>query len=186
MELREQILEGTIAVFKDKGIKLTMDDIAKEISISKKTIYVVFENKEDLFLAMVDYMFDSIKSSEKQILSNPNLSTVEKLKKVLGAMPEKYADLDLRQLYLLKDKFPHIYNQLEIRLENDWESTIALINHGIAEGVIRPVSIPILKIMLESAIEQFFQRDVLVQNDISYSKALSEVVNILVDGIVTH
>lgn len=32
-------------------------------------------------------------------------------------------------------------------------------------------------------VEQFFQRDILITNQISYNEALEEVVNILVDGI---
>ena len=54
------------------------------------------------------------------------------------------------------------------------------------EGSIRKIKIPILKTMLEATIEQFFQRDVLIENKISYNEALDEVVNILVDGIVIH
>ena len=63
MELRETILEGTIQAFNKKGLKFTMDDIAALLGISKKTIYTVFRDKESLFLAMVDYLFDSIKES---------------------------------------------------------------------------------------------------------------------------
>jgi hypothetical protein len=43
-------------------------------------------------------------------------------------------------------------------LETGWESTIELIEKGIAEGVIRPIKIPILKMMLESSLEQFFSK----------------------------
>ena len=49
--------------------------------------------------------------------------------------------------------------------------------------MIRPISIPILKMMLEASLEQFFQRDVLVTNRITYMDALEEVVEILVEGI---
>ena len=52
------------------------------------------------------------------------------------------------------------------------------------EGVIRPVQIPIVKMMLEAALEQFFQRDILIQSGLSYLEALDEVVSILVNGIV--
>ena len=38
--------------------------------------------------------------------------------------------------------------------------------------------------MLEASLEQFFQRDVLVRNGISYQEGLQHVVDILVDGIV--
>ena len=184
MELREMFLEGTIKAFNEKGLKFTMDDVAKILGISKKTIYTVFRDKESMFFTMVDYMFDSIKESERQILADEGLTTLEKIRKILAVIPEGYRDIDFRHLYLLKDKYPAIYAQVENRLENGWETTIALIEQGIEEGVIRPVKIPIVKMMLEAALEQFFQRDILLRNEISYMDALDEVVAILVDGIV--
>lgn len=184
MELREMILEGTIKAFNRKGLKFTMDDIARELAISKKTIYMVFADKESLFLAMVDYMFDHIKESEEAVVQDTSLSTKEKIKKILGVMPEGYKEVDFRQLYLLRERYPVIYKRVEERLETGWETSIALIEQGIAEGVIRPVRIPLLKMMLEAALEQFFQRDILLRNQISYQEALTEVVDILVEGIV--
>lgn len=184
MELREMILEGTIKAFNRKGLKFTMDDIARELAISKKTIYMVFADKESLFLAMVDYMFDHIKESEEAVVQDTSLSTKEKIKKILGVMPEGYKEVDFRQLYLLRERYPAIYKRVEERLETGWETSIALIEQGIAEGVIRPVRIPLLKMMLEAALEQFVQRDILLRNQISYQEALTEVVDILVEGIV--
>lgn len=183
MELRETILEGTIKAFNQKGLKFTMDDIAGELGMSKKTIYTVFRDKESLFLAMVDYLFDSIKESEQQVLKDENLSTLEKIRKILGVLPEGYQEIDFRQLYFLREKYPEIYVKVEERLESGWETTISLLEQGMKEGVIRQVQIPIVKMMLEAALEQFFQRDILIQNGISYKDALEEVVNILVDGI---
>ncbi len=186
MELRETILEGTIQAYCEKGLKFTMDDVAKVLGMSKKTIYTVFRDKESLFLTMVDYMFDSIKESEQRVLADDSLSTIEKLRQMLGVLPDGYKDLDFRQLYLLKDKYPTIYKQVERRLETGWETTIGLIEQGMEEGVIRRVQIPIVKIMLEASLEQFFQRDILIQNQIAYKDALQEVVDILVDGIQTR
>ena len=61
-----------------------------------------------------------------------------------------------------------------------------MIQQGIDEGVIRPIRIPILKMMLEASLEQFFMRDVLIENKISYQEGLEDVVEILVDGILNH
>lgn len=183
MELRETILEGTLEVFNQKGIKFTMDDIAKALNISKKTIYTVFDDKESMFMAMVDYLFDSIKESEEQVLRDEGLGTLEKIRKILGVMPEGYKNVDFRQLYQLRDKYPAIYAKVEERLETGWESTIALLEKGMEEGVIRRVSIPIVKMMLEASLEQFFQRDILIRNNMGYLEALDEVVNVIVDGI---
>jgi AcrR family transcriptional regulator len=180
---RKAILDGTISAFNQKGIKFTMDDIAKQIGMSKKTIYKVFADKEQLFLAMVDYLFDGIKESEQAVLEDENLDTLGKLHKILGVMPEGYKDVDFRQLYLLRDKYPTIYKQVEQRLETGWENTIALMEQGMEEGVLRKVRIPIVKMMMEAALEQFFQRDILIQNGITYQEALTQVVDILIMGI---
>ena len=177
MELRETILQGTIKA---------MDDIAYILSISKKTIYTVFTDKEQLFLCMVDYLFDNIKISEQQVIEDKNLSTLEKIRAILGVMPESYKEIDFRQLYLLKDKYPKIYAQVENRLETGWETTIALIDQGMKEGVIRKVQIPIVKMMMEASLEQFFKRDILLKQEISYADALNEVVEILVEGIAVR
>ena len=183
MELRETILEGTIQAFNKKGLKFTMDDIAALLGISKKTIYTVFQDKNTLVSEMVDYCFDSIKESEQKVLSDTSLDTVGKIRAILGVLPESYKDIDFRQLYLLKDKYPKIYKKVEQRLETGWETTIALIEQGIREGTVRPIQIPILKTMLEATLEQFFQRDILAQNHLTYVDALNEVVNILMYGI---
>lgn len=184
MEIREVILEGTIKAFNQKGLKFTMDDLAGVLGMSKKTIYTVFRDKEELFLTMVDYLFDKIKESERQVLESETLSTKEKIQKVLGVLPESYKDVDFRQLYLLKDKYPKIYKQVEKRLETGWEASIQLIKQGVEEGVIRPVSIPLVKMMLEASVEQFFQRDVLIENQLTYKEALDEVVSIIMNGIL--
>lgn len=186
MGLKETILEGTLEVFNQKGMKFTMDDIASSLNMSKKTIYTVFKNKEDLFLTMVDYLFDGIKESEREVLSATNLGTLQKIKTVLGVMPESYRQIDFSRLYLLRDNYPTIYAKVEQRLETGWESIIALLEQGMEEGVIRRVSIPIVKMMLEASLEQFFQRDILVQNGLGYADAVEEVVRVIVDGIAVR
>lgn len=183
-ETKNIIMEGCIRVFNDKGLKFTMDDVAARCHISKKTLYLVFNDKEELFFAMVNYVFDGIKESERKVMTDDSLSTLEKIRKILGVLPESYTEIDFSQLFSLKEKYPKIYKKVEERLETGWETTISLIEKGQKEGVIKPIHIPIVKMMLEASLEQFFQRDVLVKNRISYKTALNEVVNILVDGII--
>ena len=40
---KERILIATIKLFNEKGLKFTMDDIAAELKISKKTIYQILK-----------------------------------------------------------------------------------------------------------------------------------------------
>lgn len=182
-ENKVKILEATTMVFNKKGMKFTMDDIAKELSMSKKTIYTIFKDKEQILYEMVDYAFDKIKESEQEVLKDNSLSTVDKLRKLLGVMPDGYKEVDFRQLFLLRDKYPDIYRKIEERLESGWEGTFQLMQQGIDEGSIRPFNIIVFKATFEAAIEQFFGRDILIPNNIKYQDALNELVTIMVDGI---
>ena len=183
-EQKERILKGTIQAFNEKGLKFTMDDLARILGMSKKTIYVEFTDKNSLFLAMVDYLFDGIKESEEEIINNTDIDIVDKITTMLGVLPESYKDIDLRQLYMLKDKYPVIYKRVEERFENGWQQTIELLKEAMEEGKVRKVNVDIFKMMMEAALEQFFQRDILIQSRLSYLEALDEVVSILVNGIV--
>jgi len=186
MNTREMILHGTMEAFNEKGLKFTMDDVAKRLAISKKTLYKVFDNKEELFLAMVDYLFDSIKESKEEVMKRNDLDTLEKLRRILSVMPESYTGIDFRMLYQLKDKYPTIYKRVEDRLENGWEDTLQLMEQGMQEGVVRQVPLCLVKLMMETALEQFFQRDILIENHLTYQEALKQVVDILVDGIAVR
>ena len=183
MDIRREILNATIQVFNKKGIKFTMDDVAKEVGISKKTIYTVFADKQELVYDMVDYCFDSIKESEERVMKNAGLTTVEKLQAILGVLPDGYKDIDFAQLYILRDRYPRIYSRVEERLESGWDTTIELLRRGMEEGVVRQIDTAIVKVMFEATLEQFFRRDVLVKNKISYSDALAQVVDIICNGI---
>ena len=48
-ELKQKILYTAMSLFKEKGIKaVRMDDIATKMVISKRTLYEIYSNKEDL------------------------------------------------------------------------------------------------------------------------------------------
>ena len=135
---------------------------------------------------MVDYLFDNIAGKKKEVLEDKSLDTIQKIKRILGVMPESYSEIDFRQLYSLREKYPEIYKKVEERLETGWDEIIVLIEQGIKEGVVRDIPVFLVKTMLEASLEQFFARDVLVQNKISYNEALENVVEIIVDGIAAR
>ena len=182
-EIKEEIMHACIVLFNEKGLKFTMDDVAGYCHISKKTMYVVYSDKEDLFLAVVDYLFDGIKESEREVVKDNKLTTLEKIRKILGVMPESYKELDFGKMYLLKDKYPSIYEKVEKRLETGWETTIELMEQGVKEGVLKPVDLSMVKLMFEATIEQFFRRDVISKSRLSYGEALNQVVDIIIEGI---
>ena len=182
-ELRVRILDEAAKLFDRKGIKFTMDDLARSLAVSKKTIYTVFEDKRSIMTETIDRFFDDALTEEEAILNDDSLGIPDQLKAIIGRVPERYTQNDLAQLYVLKEKYPSVYRHWQRCRENYWEGVCILLKRGIEKGEIRDVKLPVLKTMFQSTIEQFFQDDVLIKNSISYRDALSEVASILVDGI---
>ena len=111
--MRERIMDAALIEFSDKGIKFTMDDVAKRIRISKKTIYNFFKNKEVLLLETIDFGFAEVQKQKKEIVNDKDMDIIDKIKNVLIAIPEKYKGFDWRLIYQISEKYPDAYEKIE-------------------------------------------------------------------------
>lgn len=182
--MKDRILEGALNVFRTKGLKFTMDDLATEMKMSKKTIYTVFSDKNELLCDMVDYAFDQIKEAEDKIYNDDSLLTVEKIKGILGVLPDSYNGFDFQTLYQFSDKYPNAYEKLTTRLESGWDKTWELFKKGIADGVIRDIDFDIFKLTYEASVERLLMSDVLEKKGMDYPTAFSNLVDIMISGII--
>ena len=105
-ELKVRILDEAARLFDEKGMKFTMDDLARSLAMSKKTIYTVFRTKRSIMTATLDRFFAEAYREQEEIISDGSLSTTDQLRKVIGSVPERYVSHDLSQLYILKDRHP--------------------------------------------------------------------------------
>ena len=181
--LRKSIMDSVINQFNQKGMKFTMDDISKELHISKKTIYKEFDDKDELFFATVDYGFNAIKEKEAEILKDDSLDIVEKLSRVIVCLPDNYRNIDFRMVYQLRDKYPNVYNRVAGRIESDWEETEKLLRQAMDLGKLKKVPIPVVKLTIEGAIEKFLSTEELSRTDLSYEDALNEMIDIIINGL---
>ena len=185
MELREKILVTAIEQFRQTGLKFTMQDVAEQARISKKTIYTVFASKEELLLGMLDYGYEKIQERKKEIIS-ADMDLRDRLRLAMIALPEEY-EIDrfifLRQLDGLKEQYPAVHRALHRHLEDNWEPVLELLAQGRKCGLIRPVAVPVLRLMITASIESFIDSDLLNQSDISYEQALNEMIDIIMKGI---
>jgi AcrR family transcriptional regulator len=77
MEIRDRIIEGAEGLFKTYGIRsVTMDSLANELGISKRTIYEVFSDKDDLLIAVLTGMARKQKEQVKKVLDESENSIV--------------------------------------------------------------------------------------------------------------
>ncbi|MCB0617139.1 MAG: TetR/AcrR family transcriptional regulator [Saprospiraceae bacterium] len=134
-----EILKRTESLFMRYGIKsITMDDIAKELGISKKTLYQFVENKADLIKKIVYQHIQEEKKEIESIRSHANNAVEEVLalaKYVVQALRQMAPTTvyDLQKYYhdswkLLESLHQqHVYSVIRENLET-----------GIRQGLYRP------------------------------------------------
>ena len=72
MVIKEQIMLTAFDLFSEHGIKnVSMDDIAHNASISKRTLYELFEDKETLLTECINLSYTKMRLSMKRLESEP-------------------------------------------------------------------------------------------------------------------
>lgn len=180
VNLKQEILEGTMQIFLKQGLDFTMNDIAKEMHIAKKTIYACFPSKENLLQELVNYGFANIQDTKKSILKSDE-TTLVKLRQAMIAMPASYMMMDYQSYDRIKEQYPSVAAQVDAQLEANWEPIFALINQGKKEGVIRlDLNLQIFREMTVACFERLLQE----RTGVAYQKALNQMMDIVMGGIV--
>ncbi|MFH6602848.1 TetR/AcrR family transcriptional regulator [Maribacter algicola] len=136
--MKEKILDKAIDMFLNLGFKsVTMDDLANEIGISKKTIYTHFENKTKLVEASTNQLFCSISQGIDHICSwhkNP----IEELYEIKKFVMVHLKDEKSSPQYQLQKYYPKIYGSMRTRqYEVMQECVVSNVKRGIDQGIYR-------------------------------------------------
>ncbi|MDR1047721.1 MAG: TetR/AcrR family transcriptional regulator [Treponema sp.] len=82
---RKEILEKALDVFMDEGFEdATFQKIADRCGITRTTLYIYFKNKKEIFNYSIKQLLCEVEESITVIRNDNNLTSAEKLKKVLS------------------------------------------------------------------------------------------------------
>lgn len=186
MKLEDKILKGSIEVFKEKGVKFTMDDLARHLGMSKRTLYEMVESKELLLLESIDDVFDTINVEKTKIYSNKDLNDIERLKALIAVLPECLDIFDYTRIYEVKRFYPKVYEKIKDRLDKGWDQTLELLNSCIEKGLIKQVNTLLIKHMIIGCINELLENDFLYKEHMDYKKAYKDVIDIIIKGIESN
>ncbi|MBR1427598.1 MAG: helix-turn-helix transcriptional regulator [Prevotella sp.] len=170
-DLQHRVVEKAMSLFKERGIKaVKMDDIAASLSISKRTLYELYENKEQLLLEGISLQISSNHSNLEhfaQTASNEMEIVIYVIKRKLEELgsvnPLFFSDLN---------KYDHALRFLQQSREQNRKQTMLFINKGIEHGyfmsdlnydIISKISDGVMNHVVETKLyEQYPLRDLFV------------------------
>lgn len=138
MDYRQKIIEGGAMMFRTYGIRaVTMDMLASQLGISKRTIYEVFSDKDELLKGVLLWMMEKQREVMTRIF-NESENVIEAIFKMLDLMMDHFQrmspafQMDMRRLHRDVYKNPEELADLPYFANNS-----EIINRGIKEGVFR-------------------------------------------------
>jgi TetR/AcrR family transcriptional regulator, cholesterol catabolism regulator len=133
------ILEKVNELYKKYGIKsVTMDDVARELGMSKKTLYQQVKDKNELVEQVIK--FDGLKKKEatKNITEDPNINAIEQLFGIYKFVQQLIREHSPTVEYDLKKYYPALYSEMhEKKREGMYENMLNNMKKGKKEKLYR-------------------------------------------------
>jgi AcrR family transcriptional regulator len=132
--MKEKIINKAKDMFLRLGFKsITMDDIAGEMCISKKTIYKYFANKELLIQESTEVLHKEVHEIITGIISK-NYNAIEENFQIRKMFADMFKSGDTSPIYQLKKHYPEVY---ETALENQIKICESCFKQNIEKGIVQ-------------------------------------------------
>jgi AcrR family transcriptional regulator len=158
----ERIIQGGEELFLKAGIKsVTMDDIAKHLGMSKKTIYHFFNDKNDLVIALVKKKLEEDECQINKIIEE-SANVMEEMINMMKCSEEIFSRINPIVIHDMQKYHPDAWSQFQQFKANVLVKTLEdLLTKGIKQGFIRPeIDVKILAKMRVNQVEMGFNTSI--------------------------
>ncbi len=136
--VKELALTETKKLFMKYGIRsVTMDDIAQHLSVSKKTLYQLFKDKEEIITLVLRQHFQELMKEIDQVSAECD-NAIEELYKISLFVRSKIKEINPGIIYDLQKYYRRVWNiYLGLNRGIFFDSILKSIKWGISDGYFR-------------------------------------------------
>jgi len=184
---RGRILEQASKHFFAHGFRgVSMDDLATELGMSKKTLYTRFDTKQQLLEAIIDEQFRKVNEDCERILAASGSDFSETLQDFLTCTQRNTAEIQPPFIKDVRQEAPEIFQRIERHRRGVIERHFGeLMRRGRAAGFIRkdiPAAL-IIEILL-AALEAIVNPVRLEEFDLTTKSGCSLIARVVLEGAI--
>lgn len=186
--LRERILTRAGALFLRAGfLRVTADDIAAALGISKATLYRHFRSKEEILEEFVLGMTAEVLTAVDALFRDPSRSVPERLASVFRILSERFSMLGPVLIRDLQRGAPRVWTLIEGRREKILARLSSMFEQGIREGVFREdVDIALMTGMYTTLIREYLNPEAFLRWNRSPAEVFRTILVVFFQGILTE
>lgn len=188
VEVKDKIAEGASELFHRYGIRsVSMDDIARHLSMSKKTLYQYYKDKDELVTVGINMHMEMEKGEYDEIFEKSH-DAIEELALVSRCIRKNLRDVNPSLLFDMQKYHPKAW-ELWVDFKNHYikDSIAKNIERGMSEGHFRseidPETLAILRV---EQIEMGFDSRIFPANRFDFREVQMMCLDHFIHGIVTE
>ena len=183
---RDKIFNYAKSLFLKEGFyKITMDNLAAGLKISKKTIYKYFSSKEVLIESIVESIKNEV-SGKLDNIRKSNDNAILKLINLNKLLCTMLIELDDRWINDLRIHFPSLWKEIDEFRTNRLNGTFSkIINEGQKGKLIKNIPAEMIVMIFLSTLRGVINNEFLLNSKFSYKDAIETSLRILFTGILT-
>jgi len=186
LEIRSYIIRESNKLFSQFGFKsVTMDDIARQLGISKKTIYQHFADKDELVNILIGAKLEHQQCTMKNCAAQAK-DAIEEIFLSMARIHETLGTMNPKLFYDLQKYHPKAWLTFKAFKEKRMETSFREnLERGLAEGIYRSeINIDILtQIRIDHADLVFNKHDHFTMNKYSIAQVLVELTEHYLYGV---
>jgi TetR/AcrR family transcriptional regulator, cholesterol catabolism regulator len=184
----KEIIEKVSCLYLKYGIKsVTMDDVARDLGISKKTLYQYFTDKDDLVKKVVDYHMD-IQHEKMKEFAMAKLNAIEELLMVSKFIAGFLKSINPSVTYDIQKYYPEIWKNITSnRRDHIYNQIIDNMKRGIKEGFYRKdLNIDIIANFYLLRLDTATTLDMITENKYPYEEIFNTFFSYHIRGIANQ
>ena len=188
LEIKRRILDAARDEFFLHGFsRVTVDEIAGKLGMSKKTLYRFFPSKEDLVNEVARVQLEEMDRSCRSYVSDENMDFVERLKGMMTYVAMQYARVGKIVLEDLQKHAPHIWKQVSAhRSEMIQERFGKLLAEGMEKGIFRKdIDKELILLIYTNAMQNVISPEILSHIPYTAAQVFEAIIKVIFEGILT-
>lgn len=187
LDVKTKILKGAEELFMRYGVRsITMDEIARHLGISKKTLYQYFLDKDDIVASTTQNHLVRERKQFEQI-ADESENSVEELVKLSHCLKENLKGMNPSLLFDLQKYHQKAWN-IWVEFKNKFirESVVRNLNKGMSEGLIRAEINPeILAVVRIETVQMGFDDQLFPRDKFNLPQVQMQILEHFIHGLLT-
>ncbi|MBA2484812.1 MAG: TetR/AcrR family transcriptional regulator [Nitrospira sp.] len=188
LSMAERIVAAARQHFLTHGFRrVTMDDLARELGISKKTLYASFPSKMALLEAVLVDKFRSVEKDLSGITSTRSPDVLASLRQLLACMQHHTDEIKPPFVRDMRRESPETFHMVEVRRRDVIQRHFGtVLSQGRKAGIIRKdISTGLIMEILLSAVQAIMNPSRILELGLTPTSGYHAIVTVVLEGVIT-